>query len=62
MVLWLQHPPAPSATSRGMPRFAMTIREAESLVEFLRWTSKIDTNGWPDPIWREWASVMTATR
>ena len=47
MITWLQHPPAPSATSRGMPRFEMSSREAESLVEFLRWTSKIDTNGWP---------------
>ena len=47
MITWLRHPPAPSATSRGMPRFAMSGREADSLVEFLRWTSKIDTNGWP---------------
>ncbi len=57
MVTWLQHPPAPSATSRGMPRFNMSGREAESLVEFLRWTSKIDTNGWPPKPLR----VQTAT-
>ena len=47
MMTWLRHPPAPSATSRGMPTFAMSGGEADSLVEFLRWTSKIDTNGWP---------------
>lgn len=47
MVTWLRHPPAPTATSRGMPQFPMSGREAESLVEFLRWTSNVDTNGWP---------------
>ena len=47
MVTWLRHPPAAGATSRGMPLFPMSGREAESLVAFLRWTSKIDTNGWP---------------
>ena len=47
MMTWLRHPPGPTATSRGMPQFAMSGPEAESLVEFLRWTSKINTNGWP---------------
>jgi len=61
MKTWLQHPPGPSATSRGMPQFAMSGREAESLVEFLRWTSKIDTNGWPPKPLREQTATAGTT-
>jgi len=30
-----------------MPRLGITMEEAESLLAFLEWTSKIDTNRWP---------------
>jgi len=60
MITWLQHPPAPSASSRGMPRYAMSSTDAESIVAFLRWTSKIDTNGWPPKPLREPSPVLAA--
>lgn len=61
MITWLRHPPAPSATSRGMPRFGMSGGEANALVEFLRWTSKIDTNRWPPrPLRAQTTSAVVA--
>lgn len=59
MMTWLRHPPGPTGASRGMPQFAMSGREAESLVAFLRWTSKIDTNGWPpQPLRAQTATIV----
>ena len=63
MVMFLQHPPQATRTMRGMPAFAMTTAEARSLVEFLRWTSKIDTNGWPPaPIGKPATAVVSIRR
>lgn len=31
----------------AMPKLGLTSREADDLVAFLAWISKIDTNGWP---------------
>jgi len=31
----------------AMPKLGLTAEEAENLVSFLTWISKIDTNGWP---------------
>jgi cbb3-type cytochrome oxidase cytochrome c subunit len=30
-----------------MPKFGITSEEADSLIVFLDWISKVDTNGWP---------------
>ncbi len=32
---------------RQMPQFNLTEDELEDLVNFLEWTSRIDTQGWP---------------
>lgn len=47
MVAYLKNPPQASADRRGMPKVMMSDAEAENMVEFLRWTAGIDTNGWP---------------
>jgi len=31
----------------AMPRFGITADEADKLIAFLEWVSKVDTNGWP---------------
>lgn len=31
----------------SMPKLGMTSKEADDLIAFLDWTSKVDTNGWP---------------
>jgi nitric oxide reductase subunit C len=50
MVRFLTTPPQASHDRRGMPA-VVSRADAESLAEFLRWTSKIETNGWPpDPV------------
>ncbi len=43
-----------------MPNMAISAREAEDIVVFLDWVSKIDTNGWPpEPILAR-AAVVSA--
>ena len=31
----------------AMPKFGISAQEADSLIAFLEWTAKVDTNGWP---------------
>ncbi|HEY4716865.1 MAG TPA: cytochrome c [bacterium] len=45
---WLMDPRAIKPDA-AMPNFGITEKEAEDLVALLKWTSKIDTNGWPPP-------------
>jgi nitric oxide reductase subunit C len=33
-----------------MPKFGITSDEADNLIAFLDWVSKVDTNNWPPPI------------
>jgi nitric oxide reductase subunit C len=30
-----------------MPQFNLSEQEVDDMAEFLKWTSKIDTNNWP---------------
>ena len=46
LVAFMRNPPGPSPTRRGMPAVASDA-DAQSLADFLEWTSRIDTNGWP---------------
>ena len=32
---------------RQMPQFNLTDQELDELIDFLQWTSTIDTQGWP---------------
>ena len=43
---FLMDPRGVKATA-AMPKLGLTAEEAENLVSFLTWISKIDTNGWP---------------
>lgn len=43
---FLMDPKAVKATA-AMPKFGISAEEADNLIAFLEWTSKVDTNGWP---------------
>lgn len=44
---WMKAQPTRIAGRRQMPQFNLTDQELDDLVDFLRWTSMIDTQGWP---------------
>ena len=44
---WMQSQPTGIEGRRQMPQFNLTDQELEDLVDFLEWTSRIDTQGWP---------------
>lgn len=44
---WLKAQPLGVPGRRAMPQFNLTDKEIDDLAEFLKWTSKIDTNNWP---------------
>jgi len=46
LVKFLMNPKAVKATA-AMPTFGITTKEAEDLVAFLVWCSKVNTNDWP---------------
>jgi nitric oxide reductase subunit C len=43
---FLMDPKAVKATA-AMPKLGLSAEEADNLVAFLTWISKVDTNGWP---------------
>ena len=44
---WMEAQPSGVEGRRQMPYFGMTDGQYRDLAEFLRWTDKIDTQGWP---------------
>ena len=44
---WMAAQPSGVEGRRQMPQFNLTEREVDDMAEFLKWTSKIDTNDWP---------------
>ncbi|MDG4720447.1 MULTISPECIES: c-type cytochrome [Thalassospira] len=44
---WMQAQPSGIEGRRQMPQFNLTDRELDELVDFLKWTSEIDTQNWP---------------
>lgn len=44
---WILAMPTGIEGRRQMPKFEFTDQELDDLVEFLRWTSTINTQGWP---------------
>ncbi|MDG9930205.1 MULTISPECIES: cytochrome c [Pseudomonas] len=44
---WMAAQPLGVPGRRAMPQFNLSDREVDDLAEFLKWTSKIDTNDWP---------------
>ena len=44
---WMQVQPTGAPGRRQMPQFNLTEQELDDLIDFLEWTSRIDTQGWP---------------
>lgn len=47
---WIKAQPTGTHGRRQMPQFHLTDPQLDDLVEFLKWTSEIDTNKWPPNI------------
>jgi nitric oxide reductase subunit C len=47
---WIKSQPTGAPGRRQMPQFNLTDQELDDIVEFLKWTSEIDTNKWPPNI------------
>lgn len=48
--VWMQAMPTGAPGRRQMPQFNLTDEQLNDLVAFLKWTSEIDTQGWPPNI------------
>lgn len=44
---WIEAMPTGIEGRRQMPQFNLSGEELDQLIDFLRWTSEIDTQGWP---------------
>ncbi len=44
---WMQAQPSGVEGRRQMPQFNLSDQELDDLVDFLEWTSRIDTQNWP---------------
>jgi nitric oxide reductase subunit C len=44
---WMQAQPTGISGRRQMPQFHLTDQELNDLADFLEWTSRINTQGWP---------------
>lgn len=47
---WIKSQPTGTHGRRQMPQFHLSDRELDALVEFFRYTSEINTGGWPPNI------------
>jgi nitric oxide reductase subunit C len=47
---WMQAQPTNAPNRRQMPQFNLSDQELDDLAEFLKYTSKINTNNWPPNI------------
>lgn len=44
---WMKAQPTGAPGRRQMPQFHLTDQQLDDLVEFLKWTSQVDTEKWP---------------
>lgn len=44
---WFEAQPTGIPGRRQMPQFNLSDREMDDVIDFLKWTSEIDTQGWP---------------
>ena len=44
---WMRAQPTGVPDLRQMPQFNLSDEELDALIDFLEWTSRIDTQGWP---------------
>jgi nitric oxide reductase subunit C len=47
---WIRVQPTGAPGRRQMPAYDFTEEELDALIDFLEWTSRIDTQGWPPNI------------
>lgn len=47
IISWMKSQPTGIKGRRQMPQFNLTDQQLNDLVEFFKWVSTIDTNGWP---------------
>src|SRR5687768_177519 len=47
LIAWMQSQPSGIQGRRQMPQFNLTDQELNDLSDFLEWTSRINTQGWP---------------
>ena len=47
LVAWMQSQPSGVPGRRQMPNFHLDDRDLGDLIDFLEWTSRINTQGWP---------------
>lgn len=47
---WIKAQPTHTPGRRQMPQFDLTEKQLDSLVEFLKWTSEVNTEKWPPNI------------
>lgn len=47
LIAWMQSQPSGIPGRRQMPNFNLTEQELNDLADFLEWTSRVDTQGWP---------------
>lgn len=47
LIAWMQSQPSGVKGRRQMPNFHLNDQELDDLVNYLEWTSRIDTQGWP---------------
>lgn len=47
---WIKAQPTGAPGRRQMPQFNLSEQQLDDLVEFLKWTSEIDTGNWPPNI------------
>lgn len=44
---WIRAQPTGAPGRRQMPNFDLSDQELHHLIDFLKWTSRVDTQGWP---------------
>ena len=47
LIAWMESMPTGIEGRRQMPNFNLSDEELNDLIDFLEWTSRIDTQGWP---------------
>ena len=47
---WMKAQPTGAPGRRQMPQFNLSEQELDALIDFLEWTSRIDTQGWPPTV------------
>ena len=47
IIAWMESMPSGVEGRRQMPNFNLSEQDLNDLVDFLEWTSRIDTQGWP---------------